>query len=118
MGTGIDQFALYDVRKSSSSPALTFGFRLPAKKSTTTHAPLAPNLGRYHRGSFRDFDYAHPDNETGIKLWDLRSVKEGEIPRSQSMAGAGSSKVVQSTFKGRDELALLEYSNFTSIRIR
>lgn len=121
--TGHDQFHLFDVRIKSGQPTLTFGFRLPPKKSTTSAAPLPPTLGRYLRGSFRGTQYAHPDNEQGVKLWDVRNLKEDGSPRGQSLVGAGRSRVIQAMWRsggsdGDQSMALLELANFTSIKIR
>lgn len=65
--------------------------------------------------------YAHPDSESGVKLWDLRNLKDDGSPRMQALLGAGRSRVVQTTWRsagGEDTLALLELANFTSIKIR
>lgn len=121
MSTGNDQFSLFDTRTKSDTPSLTFGFRLPPKKSGGSGAPQLPALGRYLRGSFRDMQYAHPDNESGVKLWDLRKVKEDGQPRGQTMLGAGRTRTIQAMWRGQGEdqsMALLELANLTSIRIR
>lgn len=81
-------------------------------------------MGRYLRGSFRGMQYAHPDSEQGVKLWDLRNLKDDGSPRMQALLGAGRSRVVQTTWRtasvggGEETLALLELANFTSIKIR
>ena len=68
--------------------------------------------------------YAHPDSESGVKLWDLRSLKDDGSPRQQALLGAGRSRVVQTMWRGaasgggEESIALLELANFTSIKVR
>ncbi|SCZ88488.1 BZ3500_MvSof-1268-A1-R1_Chr2-1g04443 [Microbotryum saponariae] len=124
-----DQFRLYDTRQSGAGPAvLTFGFPLAPRAISTSSVPVAPNLGRYYAGSpLREFAYAFPDLQQGVKLWDLRkatsaiggggSGSSSLVPRMQSMHGVASSKVVQVLCRN-DELALMEQQGFTSVRIR
>lgn len=115
LGTSSDQFHLYDVRKPVSA-AIHFGWQLPFKKSTTTHAPIAPTLGRYMRGDFRDRLYAHPDSESGIKVWDIRNLKSA--PKCQNLPSVGRSRVIQAMWRGSDEILLLELNNITTVNLR
>lgn len=121
LGTGTDQFQVFDVR-TPLSPVLTFGFRL-----TPTPSNTAPTLGRYYRGEFRGSLYAHPDADTGVKLWDLRNSRgslaqtnaTGSLGlKSQALSGCGKSKVIQTIWRGPEEMVLLEQHHFTSVRIR
>jgi hypothetical protein len=127
LGTGTDQFQVFDVR-TPLSPVITFGFRLPPTPSNP-----APALGRYYRGAFKDSLYAHPDGDTGIKIWDLRNTRSAERHgggggtrvggagsnlHTQALAGCGKSKVVQTVWRRNEEMALLEQHHFTSIKLR
>lgn len=122
LGTGTDQFQVFDVR-SPLSPVIIFGFRLPPTPSSP-----APALGRYYRGAFRNSLYAHPDGDTGVKLWDLRSSRSSTGSRhgggggadlpNQALTGCGKSKVVQTLWRREDEMALLEQHHFTTIKLR
>ncbi|KAM0791340.1 hypothetical protein ACM66B_005808 [Microbotryomycetes sp. NB124-2] len=114
LGTANDQFQVYDVRKPNTT-IQHFGWALPLKRTTTTKAPTAPTLGRYLRGSFCDTLYAHPDSELCVKVWDLRSLKSA--PKSQTLA-AGKSRVIQSMWRGRNEMVLLELNNITTVKLR
>ncbi|SCV72019.1 BQ2448_4713 [Microbotryum intermedium] len=130
-----DQFRLYDTRQPGAGPpVLTFGFSLAPRAISTSSVPVAPNLGRYYAGSpLREFAYAFPDLQQGVKLWDLRKAtsaiggsgagagagagSSSLVPRMQSMHGVANSKVVQVLCR-KDELALMEQQGFTSVRIR
>ncbi|KAK4054495.1 hypothetical protein OIV83_000989 [Microbotryomycetes sp. JL201] len=114
LGTANDQFQVYDVRKPNTS-VQHFGWTLPLKKSTTTKAPIAPTLGRYLRGSFCDTLYAHPDSESCVKIWDLRQLRSA--PKSQTLA-VGKSRVIQSMWRSRNEMVLLELNNITTVQLR
>ena len=121
LGTGTDQFQVFDVRLPLS-PVMTFGFRLPP-----TPTNPAPALGRYFRGAFKNTLYAHPDGDTGVKIWDLRKTRSpngstgtgnGSSLQNQALVGCGKSKVVQTLWRREDEMALLEQHHFTSIKLR
>lgn len=88
MASSRDQFAVYDVRRPATSPAiLTFGYdlarrflcpcRLPlsardADTPATAHrsskgALVSTNMGRYIRGDQCDTIFAFPDHAQGVK---------------------------------------------------
>lgn len=97
-------------------------------------------MGRYYRGDSCDTIYAFPDYEQGVKcvvcpyrqaslansptflrLWDLRNARTAMTDRDlkrQSLSGVARSKVVQTTFRGRSELCLMEISHFSRLSIR
>lgn len=74
-------------------------------------------MGRYPRGDQIDTVVVFPDHDQGVKMWDLRQVKT-EIVKKQDLAGLGRSKVVQASFKGRNELCLMELAHFTRLSIK
>ncbi|GAA6008192.1 hypothetical protein JCM11491_001924 [Sporobolomyces phaffii] len=115
--TPSQQFLLHDRRVAPTSPPiLTFGYDLaPHRSSNGTLVPT--NMGRYSRGDQIDTVVAFPDNDQGVKLWDLRQLKS-EIVKKQDLAGLGRSKVVQATFRGRNELCLMELAHFTRLSIK
>jgi len=64
---------------------------------------------------------AFPDHDQGVKLWDLRQIRSGSgngIVKKQDLVGLGRSKVVQASFKGRNELCLMELAHFTRLSIK
>jgi len=60
---------------------------------------------------------AFPDHAEGVKLWDLRQLKS-EIVKKQDLGGLGRSKVVQCSFRGREELCLMELGHFTRLSLK
>ncbi|GJN90813.1 hypothetical protein Rhopal_003827-T1 [Rhodotorula paludigena] len=113
------QFSVFDVRQSPKT-VITFGVDLQPHRSVT--GALSPtNMGRYYRGDSCDTIYAFPDYEQGVKLWDLRNARTAMTDRDlkrQSLSGVARSKVVQTTFRGRSELCLMEISHFSRLSIR
>ena len=60
-----------------------------------------------------------PDHDQGVKMWDLRQIKANTpIVKKQDLGGLGRSKVVQASFKGRNELCLMELAHFTRLSIK
>lgn len=90
MASSRDQFAVYDVRRPATSPAiLTFGYDLarrfsglpvspcplsacdadtpPTAHRSSKGALVSTNMGRYIRGDQRDTIFAFPDHAQGVK---------------------------------------------------
>lgn len=117
LATPSSQFLLHDCRiPAISAPILNFGYDLPPHRSS--NGTLVPtNMGRYPRGDQMDTVIAFPDHAEGVKLWDLRQLKS-EIVKKQDLGGLGRSKVVQCSFRGREELCLMELSHFTRLSLK
>ncbi|GAA5856057.1 hypothetical protein JCM9279_006490 [Rhodotorula babjevae] len=114
-----NQFTIFDIRVSSKS-VLQFGYDL-APHTSATGALSPTTMGRYYRGDQVDTVYAFPDYENGVKLWDLRNVRTTLSDRDlkkQHLNGLARSKVVQTMFRGRGELDLLEMAHFSRLSIR
>ncbi|BGP40457.1 hypothetical protein JCM10450v2_004439 [Rhodotorula kratochvilovae] len=113
------QFTVFDIR-SAKKGVLSFGYDL-APHTSSTGALSPTTMGRYYRGDQCDTIYAFPDYENGVKLWDLRNVRETLSDRDlkkQHLPSLGRSKVVQTAFRGRGELCLMEMAHFSRLSIR
>ncbi|GAA5893696.1 hypothetical protein JCM8208_000862 [Rhodotorula glutinis] len=114
-----NQFTVFDIR-SSKKGVILFGYDL-APHTSATGALSPTTMGRYYRGDQCDTVYAFPDYENGVKLWDLRNVRTTLSDRDlkkQHLNGLARSKVVQTMFRGRGELDLLEMAHFSRLSIR
>ncbi|KPV74801.1 uncharacterized protein RHOBADRAFT_66488 [Rhodotorula graminis WP1] len=114
-----NQFTVFDIR-SSTKAVLSFGYDL-APHTSSTGALSPTTMGRYYRGDHCDKVYAFPDYENGVKLWDLRNVRttlSNRDLKKQHLNGLARSKVVQTMFRGRGELDLLEMAHFSRLSIR
>ncbi|GAA6060013.1 hypothetical protein JCM10212_001171 [Sporobolomyces blumeae] len=118
LSTPSNQFLIHDRRVDAASPPVaTFGYDLPDHRSTTGQL-LPTNMGRYPRGDQCDTVVAFPDHDQGVKLWDLRHLRSAIPIKKQDLGGLGRSKVVQASFRGRNELCLMELSHFTRLSIK
>ncbi|GAA5999963.1 hypothetical protein JCM10207_005992 [Rhodosporidiobolus poonsookiae] len=134
-GAPSNQFTLHDIRTMTTGPpVLTFGYDLTPHLHATTRALTPSNMGRYLYGDMCDTIFAFPDNEQGVKLWDLRNVRASSatsgdssfsVPPSSSslkkqhLPGLGRSRVVQTLFGGGGtELCFMEQQGFTRVGIR
>ncbi|GAA5925497.1 uncharacterized protein JCM15063_005040 [Sporobolomyces koalae] len=117
LATPSEQFLLHDRRVDPTSPPVfTFGYDLAPHRSL--NGTLQPtNMGRYLRGDQKDTVVVFPDYDQGVKMWDLRHLKN-EIVKKQDLAGLGRSKVVQASFRNRSELCLMELSHFSRLSIK
>ncbi|GAA5978096.1 hypothetical protein JCM5350_007393 [Sporobolomyces pararoseus] len=119
LATPSDQFLIHDRRVDAKTPPVaSFGYDLPPHRST--NGTLLPtNMGRYPRGDQMDTVVVFPDHDQGVKMWDLRQIKANTpIVKKQDLGGLGRSKVVQASFKGRNELCLMELAHFTRLSIK
>ncbi|GAA5948116.1 hypothetical protein JCM3765_007117 [Sporobolomyces pararoseus] len=120
LATPSDQFLIHDRRIDAKTPPVaTFGYDLPPHRST--NGTLLPtNMGRYPRGDQMDTVVAFPDHDQGVKMWDLRHMQAAinAVVKKQDLGGLGRSKVVQASFKGRNELCLMELAHFTRLNIK
>ncbi|GAA5983196.1 hypothetical protein JCM10908_000191 [Rhodotorula pacifica] len=121
MSSSRDQFAAYDVRRPPTSAAvLTFGYDLAPHRSSKG-ALAATNMGRYFRGAQCDTIFAFPDYAQGVKLWDLRNVRDAQTQldlKRQDVPDLGRGKVVQVAFRGRSEMCLMDLSHVTRAHIQ
>ena len=90
----------------------------PCTRSPTTRtassASLSPPLLDVHKHTLTSSTRAH-------RLWDLRNVRTTLSDRDlkkQHLNGLARSKVVQTMFRGRGELDLLEMAHFSRLSIR